>query len=359
MRNKFLKVVGVTGFVLLLLAGTFEGLLRLLIPSPPFSSLFSFRPHMTLKMTPNIRGVSKNGVHSTNAFGMRGNEPPKNWNDTKTILAVGGSTTQCFFLDDQKIWSQVLQRELEKNGAKVWVGNAGIDGHSTRSHVLLMEDLLPQIKPKMVVALVGINDMLISLSEDVRFQKNRFDRRSIKSILYSKSKLFQVIYTWKLILWDQVQVTQANAHLTLKETPFDPKTETLPANLRDLIPTISEFENNLKAMAQLARDQNVKLVFMTQPSLFDDTDHWRRVEGNFYWIKKAKHNMSAATYWRLLNEYNQVTLKVCREENLECLDVASFIPHREDMFYDAVHFTELGSERVGLLLAEFLLPSVR
>jgi len=359
MFKKFLKIGGGVVLVLLTLAAVFEFLLRLLIPSPPFSSLFNFRPHMNLKMTPNIRGVAKNGVQSTNAFGMRGDEPPKNWNETTTILAVGGSTTQCFFLDDQKIWTNVLQRTLEKNGAKVWVGNAGIDGHSTRSHVLLMEDLLPQIKPKIVVALVGINDMLISLSEDVRFQKNRFDRRSIKSILYAKSKLFQVIYTWKLILWDQVQVTQANAHLTLVEAPFDPKTESLPKDLHDLIPTLPEFENNLKAMAQLARAQNVKLVLMTQPSLFDDNDHWRHVQGNFYWIKKAKHDMSAATYWRLLNEYNQATLKVCREENLECLDVASFIPHREDMFYDAVHLTELGSERVGLLLAEFLSVGVR
>lgn len=313
---------------------------------------------MKLQLQPNIRGVAKNGVHSTNRFGMRGDEPPKKWQETTTLLAVGGSTTQCFFLDDQKIWTNILQRQLEKNGAKVWVGNAGIDGHSTRSHVLLMEDLLPQIKPNIVVALVGINDLLISLSEDVRFQKNRFDRRSIKSVLYAKSKLFQVIYTWKLILWDQVQVTQANAHLTLKEKPFDPKNETLPADLHELIPTITEFEKNLKAMAEISQAQNVKLVLMTQPSLFDDTERWRHVEGNFYWIKKAKHEMSAATYWRLLNEYNQVTLRVCQEKNLECLDLASFIPHHEDMFYDAVHLTELGSERVGLLLAEFLSKSV-
>jgi len=340
------------------LALVFELVLRLLIPSPPFSSLFNFRPHMKLELQPNIRGVAKKGVHSTNVFGMRGVEPPKKWQEANTILAVGGSTTQCFFLDDQKIWTNILQRELEKKGANVWVGNAGIDGHSTRSHVLLMEDLLPQIKPNIVVALVGINDLLISLSEDVRFQKNRFDRRSIKSILYAKSKLFQVIYTWKLILWDQVQVTQANAHLTLKETPFDPKNETLPADLHTLIPTITEFEKNLKAMAEVSRAQHVKLILMTQPSLFDDTEHWRHVEGNFYWIKKAKHEMSAATYWRLLNEYNQATLRVCQEEKLECLDLASFIPHREDMFYDAVHLTELGSERVGLLLAEFLSKSV-
>ena len=65
--------------------------------------------------------------------------------------------------------------------------------------------------------------------------------------------------------------------------------------------------------------------------------------------------LSAATYARLLDIYNKELIDICDTEGVECLDLASSVPHSNDYFYDAVHFNERGAEIVAENVAEFLI----
>jgi len=49
----------------------------------------------------------------------------------------------------------------------------------------------------------------------------------------------------------------------------------------------------------------------------------------------------------MLDIFNQTALEVCAERDVICYDLASNIAHSEENFYDFVHFTEMGSQRVG------------
>ena len=100
-------------------------------------------------------------VHTKNSIGFRGEEAPKTFEDYLTIIAVGGSTTECFLIADGQDWPTILGEKLKKSFNLIWINNAGLDGHSTFGHNVLMQDYIVKIKPKVVLFLVGINDLWI------------------------------------------------------------------------------------------------------------------------------------------------------------------------------------------------------
>src|SRR5439155_26754093 len=122
-------------------------------------------------------------------------------------------------------------------------------------------------------------------------------------------------------------------------------------DLRAFLPELPEFTANVREIIRRARDLHVRVVFATQPMLFDETDRWRHVEGSFYWIHDTTGVLSAASYWRLLDVYNRALVTTCEAESVACCDLASEIPHDARYFYDGVHVTDAGAALVAKRLA--------
>src|SRR5579871_2002617 len=56
-----------------------------------------------------------------NSVGFRGSNPPPDLASKLSIISVGGSTTQCFFLSDGKTWTALLGQRLNNSFHDVWV----------------------------------------------------------------------------------------------------------------------------------------------------------------------------------------------------------------------------------------------
>ena len=97
-------------------------------------------------------------------MGFRGEAPPKNFAKYLTIIAVGGSTTACELISDNKTWCDLLAFKLKSEIKLLWLNNAGLDGHTTYGHIVLMEDVIIKIRPKVVLFLVGANDIGLETS---------------------------------------------------------------------------------------------------------------------------------------------------------------------------------------------------
>src|SRR6185437_6268137 len=98
-------------------------------------------------------------VNTRNSLGFRGPEPPADWGRHLTLITIGGSTTECHFLNDDKTWPYLLGHDLSDSFRDVWLNNAGLDGHSTFGHRVLLNDHIKQLRPSVVVFLTGINDV--------------------------------------------------------------------------------------------------------------------------------------------------------------------------------------------------------
>ncbi len=309
---------------------------------------------MTIDLHPNLRGVSPHGVNSTNSWGMRGSEPPKEWEKSLTFMAVGGSTTQCHYLDDHKTWTYILEQKLKQKYKEVWIGNAGMDGRTTRSHLLFMKEVMPKIpKPDFILFFFGINDLTLNIVKDYQKNGSPFDNIINYKIL-SASRLGQLLYTWLLVLTKQAVIVGRSGHGNFVPHPIIQE-ENVSENLTSMLPFLPEYRQNIVDLIRLSREMNIKPIFITKPMLFSDTAYWKKIEGSFYWIQKTKVTLSAATYWRLMDIYNQTMLQVCKEEGVTCFDIASIIPHEETYFYDSVHFTEAGARLVGETISRLFL----
>ena len=353
-RKAFFKIATLSISILVSLC-MLEVFLRVLSPPSPWSPLLPLRPKNRIELHVNLKGVSPVGINSTNKWGLRGDEPPPDWNNHYTIITIGGSTTQCFYLDDHKTWPYLLQENLKDKGRDVWVGNGGIDGQTTRSHILFMEQVVAKVRPNAVILLVGINDLGLSLRDDKRLNGSAPDntRNSWPIRYFGWSRTFQIGYLWKQIIFDKAKVVNQSGDGNESFRPLT-EPESLPDDLRTLLPNLDEYRNNIKKIIDLGRKLNVRVIFLTQPLRYEDTEHWRGIEGYFYWINQTKGRLSAATYWKLLQIYNQVLLETCANEKVECFDLASAIPHSDEYFYDTGHFTEKGAQLVSEKVSEFM-----
>lgn len=134
-RKRLLFTVVTCAWVLGAAVVVLEIGVRLLTPAPAFAASLNLHMNLSTVMEPDLHGVTTPVRFTTNRWGMRGSQPPSGdaWDETTTIIAIGGSTTQCFFLDDSRTWSAVMEAELKRRRYDVWVGNAGQAGHSTRA----------------------------------------------------------------------------------------------------------------------------------------------------------------------------------------------------------------------------------
>lgn len=336
--------------------------IRVMSPPSVFDARLDLRPRQRVAVGVEIPGV-KNGLFSTNRWGLRGEEPPKNWNAFETLLACGGSTTLCFYLDDERTWTHQLQQRLRKSRPQTWVGNGGLDGHSTRGHLVFFDRVVATVRPDACLVLVGVNDMYLSIRKDYQlhgnpYETSGYDRDLVLGAmrtLHAHSRLVQLGYLWKQIVFDRVTVVKTAGHAAWKPTPLPPDREPLPDDVRSLLPQLPEFRDNLRTLIRRGRELKVRTIFLTQPFLFEDTKAWSEIAALEYWRPgKEAVVLSAAETARLLAVYNDTLREVCREEDTECFDLAKELGHDAAYFYDSCHFTDAGAARVAELLAEYL-----
>jgi lysophospholipase L1-like esterase len=236
------------------------------------------------------------------------------------------------------------------------VQNAGLDGHSTRGHLLMMETVVPRISPDMVVLLVGVNDLSYSINERHYLFGNPNERTGLGYYLYAKSRLAQLLYTWYQVYVHKAPVVRpervGSPEGYYPKPLLDPTP--LPESLESILPSLGEFRSNVRLIIKRAREINVTPVFLTQPLLFDDTPYWEGIAWTAYWLGRQKYSISAATFYKMQTIFNKALLEICEAEEVPCFDLNSALPHDQKYFYDSAHFNEAGAARVAEEVSDFL-----
>jgi lysophospholipase L1-like esterase len=352
-----------------------EGVLRLAAPH----GYYVWPPHQRIVFDPapgalpGVKGVSTIVI---NESGLRG----RSFSDADRfrVLAVGGSTTECLYLDDTEAWPYLLEQNLNQGsfGSKpVWVGNVGKSGHNSSHHVLQVEKLLDQYPHiDVVLTLVGVNDLIFVLKNSgyVPMTPEELDEafalrpgwtlEDSRYPFYKRTELWRTLRKVKSALFtdssqDLVEDRAGTVFVWLREQ------RRLATGFRDELPdltvALNVYKSNLNAIVSAAEKRGTRVVFMTQPSLW--TSHPAPEVEKLLWMgrvgayasKDAKPYLTTAAIERAINAYNDTLLQVCKDRALSCLDLASEVPKTPEMFYDDVHFTEQGSRSVARTVATF------
>jgi lysophospholipase L1-like esterase len=361
---------------LVLTLGAAEFVLRLATPS----GFFIWKPHVsrTLHAAPGVMpGVSGASRFMTNSQGLRADEPTDQ--AAYRILTLGGSTTECLYLDQTETWPQLMQDALNAagKGLQTWVGNAGMSGRNSRHHVMAMRHLpLQEMKVDAVVLLAGINDLSIRMSQADAYDPLALQKPEVESRLVQETFLglargderepwLKRTVLWQLLRGLRARFTAAPATRGVQDDAGAiynvwrkhrrEAGQVIPA-LPDLAGALDEYSRNLKEVAALARAKSVRLVLLTQPTMWRpglpaelDALLWFGGVGDF-------QSVAGQPYYAVdalaegIQRYNEVVLQTCASERVECIDLSS-LPKDTSVFYDDVHFNEAGARTVAAIVA--------
>jgi hypothetical protein len=160
---------------------------------------------------------------------------------------------------------------LKKIFPLVWVNNAGLDGHSTFGHNILIDDYILKIKPDIILFLLGANDVgredlnngydrRMTLKPDDRNKENILQ----KSELYNLAKnIFRVLQAREM----EVQHKEIDP-LTLETLKIDINEKNLILQRHKLF--LDNFKKRVNLLIEKCGKANIEPILITQPILWGD-----------------------------------------------------------------------------------------
>jgi len=319
----------------------------------PPNTVAEFRP--APGVMPGIEGESR---FTINSLGVRGPELPLR-DAAYRILCIGGSTTECLYLDDREAWPQLLMDIVNErpSNTRVWVGNLGISGYSTVHHLRFIseDDLWKQMD--CVVFLVGANDIGTFLRYGAAMRPAGGESWERKNKLQSlqpnwrRSTLLELI-RYRLQGWNGPQIyieDAAGQHYAARRIARQngPVREEFP----DLSDALDQYEVRIASLIERCKSASVRSVFLTQPTLYG-ADTPTDVRTLFCWGDDGKGG-----YFKIedlqegLGRYNQRLKQVCAENEVQCIDLSS-MDEQSDFYYDEYHFNEAGARATALVISK-------
>lgn len=304
-------------------------------------------------------------THRKNALGFRGEPVPDNFDKYLSIITVGGSTTECFYLNDGKTWPDILNNLLKHRFSPLWLNNAGLDGHSTFGHLVLLQDYLINIKPKVVLFLVGAND--VGREDMSDFDKARIPsagaiatgmpaHRSWWRSMKDHSEVYAIINNLRRYALAR-KMGLNHREVKLKEVErIDQVDEQMEENIKNLHKQryLTPLATRLMTLVRLARENGIEPVLITQPALYgNEIDEITKVD-----LAKIKviDNINGKLQWDILEYYNDVTRRVGSMEHVPVIDLAKKMPKNSKYYYDFYHFTNEGAEKAAEIIDHDLSP---
>lgn len=294
--------------------------------------------------------------HSKNSLGFRGDEPPENWKDATTIITVGGSTTECYYLSDDKTWQAEINRHLSSRVPNFWINNAGLDGHSTFGHEVLMRDYIVKLKPDYVLFLVGINDVATADFESFdRLAMKKINTQSfggfVKSLANHSETIGLVFNFYRFYIAYKQGLIHNNIEidkLKTVEIAEAKRTEILKKHQTEFL---ENYKNRIKTLVKTCKDNNIQPILITQPQIIGDTTD---VETGTDLAKIEYQDMNGSTGWAVLELYNDITRQVAKNQSVQLIDLANKLPKDSKYYYDFTHYTNEGAVKVGEIISEEL-----
>jgi len=294
-----------------------------------------------------LRGLAAEAHYTTNARGIRGPD----WPDRSAMprwLCVGGSTTECLYLDDAETWPRRCADLLAAAGAPAWIGDVGRSGYATAEHLRLFEDeaLLREVDG--VVLLVGINDLQRAMKGRplaVPFGVRPLFERSAAFLLFDRW------YNERRTRRRHLDETADGANYARRR--HERASAAVTMALPDLSAARADYRRNLEAIAERAASLGLRVVFATQPVLWSEQP--TPADEATFWLGTFGDGTRPPTAWlaQEMAAFNAVLRDVARARHAVLVDL-DVMNGREPFFYDDCHFTREGAAVVAERVAAAL-----
>lgn len=330
-------------------------------------------------------------VHTRNNIGFRGpNWPPQDEHAIR-IFTVGGSTTECFYLSDGLDWPAVMATRLDSvtgtryshfvntisspelntnaeiphqshtdtiQNTTFWINNAGLDGHSTFGHLLLLREILHQYNPHYILYLVGANEVgRRDLSDHHQAGVSPSGFTSLARTLHQHFAHHTELgaLTDNLIrAYRARSLGVTHQSVDFKEMPIRDASEaeinhTIALNQSGFI---QAYQQRLTLLVEETLNFGIQPILLTQPVPYGPAID---PETGIDLARIEVRSGSGYQRWREIELYNDVTRQIAAKYDIILIDLEQELPKNTRYYYDFVHFTEKGAHHIGEIVAKQLL----
>ncbi len=264
----------------------------------------------------------------------------------KVIVFLGGSTTECMFVDEDQRFPYLVGKILEEEtGEKINSYNGGMSGNNTLHAIdLLLNKVIP-LHPQVVVFMENINDLSTLLYEGTYWNKH-----TARSPIETLKKTQLVGKLLKEILFPELNQAYRNLKERLASQPWD---EFISARGKKLpihkARWVHEFAMNLQTLICVCRAHEITPVLMTQANRI--TAHPDPVVAAYVERYGNDTGISYAQLKDLYDAFNDTIREVGWKDHVMVIDLAREIPSNKKFVYDIVHFNDAGSQMAARIIA--------
>ena len=308
-----------------------------------------------------LPGVSGQNTFSTNNMGFRGDDlrMPKPGREYRIFL-IGGSTTECFYLDDAQALHRVLQDELHRQtpNGEIRVYNAGKSGDGLPDHISMLVHRIAHLAPDLITVFAGVNDLTRAIYnyDYLHYVEERGHKLSFFRMLDSAATEFQIGRRLHSVIGRMAPqqpapvLEQITQHSNYREKVQLRKSVAV-SDRRPRV-DLEAYRVNLTTLAGVLRAHGIQTVFMTQPSTWGSDDdvikEWQWMLYRFG-VTYRESFMDEA-----LESLNHIMREIAARYDVPLLDLAKEMPKTSAYFYDDVHFNVQGARYAGVALARLL-----
>jgi lysophospholipase L1-like esterase len=320
-------------------------------PAGAISLSFGAAPNMLRVFSSPLYPDRPTIIYRRNANGFRGPDVDPAHID---IVTIGGSTTNELWLAEEDTWTAKLQTFLRQRGCPETIANSGIDGYTTQGHIASFDgwfDRIPGLKPRFVLAYIGINDVAL----DANAPRQRLIKGSdtgpldrLSAYVAANSAVYR-LYSQLRGWWHARRAGLAHGMSVVRQDAVWQAAPLSASQLDHVRAEAAGYRGRLEQLNARIRAFGARPIYVTQLRI-----DGRQVDGTWQQTGDWQGAISVAT----LQALNRELLGFCREKGEMCVDLAGKLVIPTDEFYDPMHTTPTGSARIAHFLADQLAPIV-
>lgn len=283
------------------------------------------------------------------------------------VFFIGGSTTACTWVDEEKRFPYAVGRLLEeKLGIKVNTYNGGVDGSHSLHSLNVLTNKVISYKPEIVVLKHNINDLVSLLYSGTYWNdaitrslvqgKNNSEADILRSqLLKSANGLFPFMFP---ALYEKSHYLYMR--LTNQEFPKIDEWKGYRGVIvrRVKEDLLEEFSSSLSSFVAMCRAWGIQPVLMTQAA------NWESIDENYILPEilelTIENDMPSDKIIPYLHiEFNQIIRVVAKKAGVLLIDLEKTVPKGNELFFDEVHYNNEGSMYLADHISEQLEQLIR
>jgi len=267
------------------------------------------------------------------------------------IIFLGGSTTECMFLEEQNRFPYRTARIMEDQyGYTVNAYNGGRSGNASIHSINNLFNVATGLDPDVVVLMHNVNDIVTLIHSNSYWSKGSSRElvgqlRAYDLARYLKNKTVPNLYNET-----QYLISKVRYHFEKNESDeFSSSRGVLFNGSPDEFE--SQFEAKLKIFVNIAKQEGIRPVLMTQANRFVELPDPIVLAG----IDRLKDKGIDYPLWlKLYTSFNATIKRVAIQEQIQLIDLDNLVPKESKYLYDAVHLSDHGSILVSEIVARRL-----